>query len=86
MRARSQGRDTGPRVAARRALQIGAVYCTAGVAIGIGAWRVGGEWSIPMWILAGLLFAAGVWTAGVVGLLVGSLEHAERQAAERDQD
>ena len=41
----------------------GLAYCMAGLALGIVAAVIGGWPSLPVWLIAVLLFAAGVWTA-----------------------
>lgn len=46
----------------------GCLYVLAGVAIGAGAWLVGGWPAVPLWIIAALLVLAGAWTALFTGL------------------
>ena len=47
---------------------IGSIYLLTGVAVGAGAWLVGGWPSVPLWIIAALLVLAGVWTTLFTGL------------------
>jgi hypothetical protein len=57
---------------------IGLGYCLAGVGVGFGAHAVGGWVSAPIWLLAALLFAAGLWTALVTGGLLFVLKRVEK--------
>jgi phage shock protein PspC (stress-responsive transcriptional regulator) len=45
----------------------GLLYCLAGVCAGLGAYAVSGWASVPIWLVAALLFVAGLWTALFTG-------------------
>jgi hypothetical protein len=63
-----------------RAPLVGVGYCLAGIAAAVGAYAVGGWVSIPIWIVAVLLFVAGLWTALFMGFLLWTVSLAKRKA------
>jgi hypothetical protein len=60
---------------------IGLAYCLTGVAVGIGADAIGGWPSAPLWVLAVLLVAAGLWTTFFTGLVWGLLRWVSKRSA-----
>jgi hypothetical protein len=61
----------------------GLLYCLAGVGVGFGAHAVGGWVSLPIWLVAVLLFVAGVWTALFTGGWLLLVRYAQRRSGER---
>jgi hypothetical protein len=61
----------------------GLVYCLAGVGAGYGAAAVGGWTSVPIWLVAVVLFGAGVWTALWTGGWLLLLRKVKRISDER---
>jgi hypothetical protein len=61
----------------------GLLYCLAGIGVGFGAHAVGGWVSFPIWLLAVLLFVAGLWTALFMGAWLLLLRKARRSSGER---
>lgn len=71
---RADGKD----MPLQRGPLVGAAYCVAGLAVGYAASRVGGWLAAPIWLIAGLLFVAGVWTVAFTGFFLRVIRRAER--------
>lgn len=61
----------------------GLLYCLAGIGVGLAANAVGGWVSLPIWLVAVLLFGAGLWTALFTGGFLLLIRYAERRSGER---
>jgi hypothetical protein len=67
----------------RRGPVYGLLYCLAGIGAGFAAHAVGGWPSLPIWLVAVLLFGAGVWTGLFTGGLLLFIRYAERRSGQR---
>ena len=61
----------------------GLLICLAGVGAGFGAHAIGGWASAPVWLVAVLLFLAGLWTALFTGGWLLVIRHVSRRSSER---
>ncbi|MGZ4251369.1 MAG: hypothetical protein ACXVUE_24095, partial [Solirubrobacteraceae bacterium] len=61
----------------------GLLYCLAGDGAGFGAHAAGGWVSLPIWLVAVLLFGACVWTALFTGGWLLLIRNAKRRSGER---
>jgi hypothetical protein len=77
--------SSGKRTPLTRGPLYGLLYCLAGVGVGFGAYALGGWISAPIWLVAVLLFGAGVWTALYAGAWVVLIRYAERRSGERPE-
>ena len=61
----------------------GLFYCLAGLGAGFAATAIAGWVSVALWVVAGFLFLAGLWTVLFTGGLLLLIRWAERKADER---
>lgn len=61
----------------------GLLYSSVGIGLGFIAHAVSGWVSVPLWLLAVLLFTAGVWTALFTGFWLAMIRRGERERGER---